>query len=126
MLINDGKLKFKNLDQPIRLSQGIKPEVSGMVNDRNIKLGFITIGRETEGRKIGYTSIIGKSGEQLSKVARLGANREDEESGVSKLHKENEALRCLVHNMEHMLREQKEYFATLRGRYDQRGPAPDD
>ena len=88
-LINDGKLKFKNLGQPSHLSQGIKPKVLGMVNDQKMKLGFITMGQETEGRKIRYTLIIEKSGEQLSKVARLRADREDEKSKVSELRKEN-------------------------------------
>ena len=63
VLINDGKLKFKNLDQSSHLSQGIKLEVLGLVNDRKMKLGFVTMGREAEGRKIGYTSIIEKSEE---------------------------------------------------------------
>ena len=44
VLINNGKLKFKNLDQPSHLSQRIKPEVPRTMNDQKMKLEFITMG----------------------------------------------------------------------------------
>ena len=62
------------------------------------------MGREIERRKIGNTSTIEKPEEQSSQVARLRVDPK-EEGKVSKLRKENEALRCLVQNMEYMLRE---------------------
>ena len=42
---------------------------------------------------------------------------------VLELQEENEALRHLVQNMEHLLREQKKSNTTFRGGYEREGPA---
>ena len=66
--------------------------------------------KEKEFTSIGKGVKRGKTGYTIEKT--------EKEKKASGLQKENEKLWCLVQNMENILKEQKEFVATLRGGYD--------
>ena len=112
-LINDGKLKFKDLDGPAEVEDLSRARVE-MTRQEKMIANEANFGKVAMPKEKVPIAKVQKSEAGSSLTTEGSKKRSSEPNGVE----EKKALQDLVRNLERILNEQNEYITTLRGEHN--------